>query len=1082
MKVYMKLMATILMALLLNCNFEEVIKEKKNNGFCEKEGNPNTITCIVFGTLLNSIQSNQTNQSNEIKGNITDRLGNPIPCMIEISEENEKRIIYTDDNGNFSLNHSNTNKNLKFYSDSTFKNQINDVEFKGNDKNFDVNVRMDGSIIRLNGVQYTKRNVIKHSLSYIDQNDSDMGSLGNASCGPTSLAMLYNYYFPNSHIRPKSIYPFTQDVASYDSKVLNYQDVYAPAYIQYMDRYSRFLNISGISISGRITDSNEIYTYLEKNPMLVSVQIVFKDGILLSSSGHFLVLIGYDNKGTEDKTDDSLFIHDPNSKWFNNFNGNSLEINFCDLFSLSESCKNKTHSGISYSFNYAYNAVPDDSKAERQYSTLVTSTNFYVNSYNKVNFENVDNWNFYRGYSNARFYSTLDNQIAYIKPWLNSEGMYEIQINHTTDPTSNPNQKELIQVVNSNGSNKETKEIENYSNSNEFKKVSLGQVCMKNGDYLKITLQKNQNLPDAVYFKYIQEKNCSDTTSQGEFNLTNSSIINGSTGVRVDSKIILEFSSSINSNTIFQGIKLYSDGRELTYNFMGPIGKSIELLPDSPLPNGSQIEIRINSSLESISKVPLTNSTTIKFRTEEKVTYLTVDNISPKDGQKNVPIESSISITLSENPDPSTIRAENIFLTKTGSETKEAVTIKTVGSLITIVPSNKLINQQSYTLKIQNIKGLSGSILSNSISLQFETIATNTCSAISNIGYDYSSSNYTKNLMINPNLLRVTGGSPITNISINRSLPSGLNFNSQNGTISGTPLTTSINTSYIITATNCAGTKSTTISITVSDPNLPPSSLSYSYMNWIFKTAQNVTNSPSVSGTTPMSFSASGLPNGLSIHSTTGVISGFVNTSGYYSSKITATNSAGSTTTQLSLTVRLCGPYSTEYNYNCSILNGTCKYEKVCSSDGMSWGSWNLIVSCNSGYTYNPSTQSCVSIAPPLEIVGSTSINGSMTTYPYTSNTFKVSAKVNSNNDLILTFSKPDGSRFSISGKYKIYDNQTGDDIAYNPYGTVTSFNVTLYRNYFKLGTNRIRILLYADSPNNSVHILDSDFYIKRNQ
>jgi gliding motility-associated-like protein len=84
------------------------------------------------------------------------------------------------------------------------------------------------------------------------------------------------------------------------------------------------------------------------------------------------------------------------------------------------------------------------------------------------------------------------------------------------------------------------------------------------------------------------------------------------------------------------------------------------------------------------------------------------------------------------------------------------------------------------------------------------------------------SSDISGNLYISdPQLANIFKISPVGGYYINPALPVGLNFNSTTGVISGTPLVSSPATTYTILAYNATGSKSATVSITVTLPALP---------------------------------------------------------------------------------------------------------------------------------------------------------------------------------------------------------------------------------------------------------------------
>lgn len=144
----------------------------------------------------------------------------------------------------------------------------------------------------------------------------------------------------------------------------------------------------------------------------------------------------------------------------------------------------------------------------------------------------------------------------------------------------------------------------------------------------------------------------------------------------------------------------------------------------------------------------------------------------------------------------------------------------------------------------------------------------------------------------------------ISNYSVSPALPLGLNLHTSTGVISGTPTAAATQTNYTITATNSGGSTSTTVSITVN--NAPaPTGVSYTTNN-IFSTGFAINDlNPTVTGGTVSSYSiAPSLPAGLILNASTGVISGTpLSALSQTSYTVTATNSGGSVTASLSITI-----------------------------------------------------------------------------------------------------------------------------------------------------------------------------------
>jgi len=128
-------------------------------------------------------------------------------------------------------------------------------------------------------------------------------------------------------------------------------------------------------------------------------------------------------------------------------------------------------------------------------------------------------------------------------------------------------------------------------------------------------------------------------------------------------------------------------------------------------------------------------------------------------------------------------------------------------------------------------------------------------------------------------------------------LPAGLGVNTTSGLISGTTTATGTS-SVVISATNASGTGSATLVLTVLPPHpVITSTLAATATNGAaFSYLIAATNSPS-------SYGASGLPAGLSVNTTSGLISGSTTATGTGDVIISATNAGGAGSAALLLTV-----------------------------------------------------------------------------------------------------------------------------------------------------------------------------------
>ena len=170
-------------------------------------------------------------------------------------------------------------------------------------------------------------------------------------------------------------------------------------------------------------------------------------------------------------------------------------------------------------------------------------------------------------------------------------------------------------------------------------------------------------------------------------------------------------------------------------------------------------------------------------------------------------------------------------------------------------------------------------------------------------------------------LLAATGTAPITWAITSGSLPAGLTL-SADGTIAGTP-TAAGTANFVVEATNAAGSVTKPLSIAITAATVAPvittASLPVGEVDSPYSYALAAT------GTAPITWSLTGtLPAGLTLNTTTGLISGTPTAAGTANFTITASNSAGNSSKVFSIEVttdRLptCngeGPYEPEYSYD----------------------------------------------------------------------------------------------------------------------------------------------------------------------
>jgi hypothetical protein len=229
------------------------------------------------------------------------------------------------------------------------------------------------------------------------------------------------------------------------------------------------------------------------------------------------------------------------------------------------------------------------------------------------------------------------------------------------------------------------------------------------------------------------------------------------------------------------------------------------------------------------------------------------------------------------------------------------------------------------------------------------------CIYAPNISYTPSSRITILNQAMTPMLPANTGGA-VVSYSISPSLPAGLDLNTTTGVISGTPTALSPATNYVVTATNSDGSANATVNITV-NPLAP--ALSYSPGTAVFVLNQAISSiSPSNTGGAPVSYSISpALPAGLAFNTSTGVISGTPTAIAPQTTyTITATNTAGSATTPLIITVNPVVPALSYMPATLIFVLGTPISNMSPSNTGGAPVSYSISPALPAGLAFNTST------------------------------------------------------------------------------------------------------------------------------
>ncbi len=253
----------------------------------------------------------------------------------------------------------------------------------------------------------------------------------------------------------------------------------------------------------------------------------------------------------------------------------------------------------------------------------------------------------------------------------------------------------------------------------------------------------------------------------------------------------------------------------------------------------------------------------------------------------------------------------------------------------------------SYTITGTNISGTTQVTL---------TITVNDAPP-SGLTYSSNPAVYTKGVAITPNTPSNTGGVVLT-YAVSPALPAGLSFSTATGVITGTPTAITATAVYTVTASNTGG--STTVGLTLTVNDVPPSALKYSTNPAVYTKGTAITpNTPTSSGGPVTAYSVSpALPAGLTLSPTTGIITGTptaVTATAVYT--VTASNTGGSTTVGLTLTVNDIAPSGLTYSTNpATYVKGTAITPNTPSNTGGVVTAYSVLPALPAGLTLSPTT------------------------------------------------------------------------------------------------------------------------------
>lgn len=177
-------------------------------------------------------------------------------------------------------------------------------------------------------------------------------------------------------------------------------------------------------------------------------------------------------------------------------------------------------------------------------------------------------------------------------------------------------------------------------------------------------------------------------------------------------------------------------------------------------------------------------------------------------------------------------------------------------------------------------------------------------------------------------------------------LPPGLSIDTSTGVISGTPAQTG-NHTVTISATNVSGTGTATLTLTV----LPPEPVITSVATAGGTVGESLSYTITATND-PASYSATGLPSGLFLNASTGIIAGFPEQAGTFSVTIAARNASGEGSAALILTIAPAAPVITSPTSATGVVGQPFSFTVTARNNPVSFAASNL----PAGLSLDPAT------------------------------------------------------------------------------------------------------------------------------
>ena len=307
--------------------------------------------------------------------------------------------------------------------------------------------------------------------------------IGGAACGPTSITMLLDYYFPNSGIDVPEVYNSGIQNFKYEGPAVSYAPV-AADHLRHAGAH--YLNtVWGGQSTSREAGLSEVISEIRDGPVILNVWHFWMKGGKEQRYGHYVVLTGYDSKGTASYTDDVFYVNDPAK----------AEPSTWDY---TEFCRRRDgRSGI-LTFH------PTLTKEQRKYTVVVDNSHVQLDDMEAKDDKGRYVWQRYYGGapppSSARgdwYYPKEGGRWAKWTPGLAVEGKYDLHVILWKDNS----QSDVTYTIYGPDNSKLGQKVVAQKGTG-WTEANLGVFSLKKGSYVKVdNVPANCNV-DAIRFVY----------------------------------------------------------------------------------------------------------------------------------------------------------------------------------------------------------------------------------------------------------------------------------------------------------------------------------------------------------------------------------------------------------------------------------------------------------------------------------------------------------------------------------------------------------------------------------------------------